>query len=861
MSEDNWQKAKSLFNQALDQPKENRVAFLQQQAQEDEDLYKTVFNMLEADDELDASTLFDGLTAKSEASLQSIYQVTEGTRIGQYEIIRKIDEGGMGAVYLAKRSDDSYEQNVAIKLLHADLQNEFSIQYFQSERQFLADLDHRNIARLLDGGTTNSGIPYLVMEYINGKPLLDYAGDNDLDIKQRLLLFLQLCDAVDYAHQNLIIHRDLKPSNVMVTDKKGVKLLDFGIAKFEQSSVQSKDSKEIPSPLTLESASPEQLQDENITLKSDIYSLGLILYKLLCGMSPFSQYMQNKESLIKAVLEVSPSMPSEMTDNIEAKKQLKGELDSIVMKAMEKSPELRYASVSSLAQDIKNHLTNHPVTAMHQSWWYSSKTFIKRNTLSVALASIFVLLMTSAAITMTTQAFLIATERDKATLEKNNALQVSEFLLELFENVDPNITDGEQITASELLSKGEQKIADRLEQQPRLKARLLQTIAQVYMQLGIRENAFKTIETAQQIRLVNFGEHDMDYIDGQNQFVTILDHFGETDEKALEIAMATLQQLREKGEQQTEHFAYALHNAALLQLIHGDLRQAIELAEEGLYEYRRLFGEIHRGVNASYSILSTAHYYLGQYKEAEKFARQALTVTEQLYGELDGQSINIMANLAESLKMLGEHEQAETYYIKGLTLSEKLFPANSINVIDALNYLGVFYRHTGQYVKAQSHLDEAASRAKATFDDNSWLKAYFICNSASMQLQNGSSDDALKNTKIALSIYQQIFDQPTAYELSCRLIHGESMTAVGKARTALAYLKENRKLQSENFPDSKRMILRYDSAIGEALSAVDRKDEAKVILSAVVQTLQAEFSSDTYNLQKAKLRLATANLN
>lgn len=859
MGDELWHKAKSLFYEALEQPIESRVAFVKQQAQNQEALFKTVLGMLVSESDDRKSDLFDAISSQTSQALQDIYDIPQGTHIGNFSIIRKLGEGGMGAVYLASRADDSYEQEVAIKLLHADMQNDFALSYFQSERQILADLDHRNIARLLDGGTTEYGVPYLVMEYIVGKPLMEYIEESELGLNQRLGLFLQICDAVGFAHQNLIIHRDLKPANILVTDKGGIKLLDFGIAKIEQDSLAyDNEAAKGVTPHTPESASPEQILNEKITTRSDIYALGVMLYRMLSGHSPYHAYLQDQEKLRKAVLQVTPVAPSQIAKNTMMGKKMQPELDAIVGFAMQKDPQNRYESVADIALDIRHFMRKKPVSALPNSWWYSCRCFIRRNTLTFSVISLFSVLTIASAITMSIQAHLIAQERDKAQWQKKNAQQVSEFLFDLFENVDPSVTDGETLTASELLEKGEQRLVERLQDQPRLKANLLQTIALVFTELGIRDNAINTMQRAQAIRAQAFGKEDLDYLDGQNQILTIIDDFGEADESIFELAKRTLEQVKRLDSGDSETLAYAYHNASLMNVLHGDLHEAVTLGNQSLDMFSRVFGREHEGVVASLSVISTSHYYLGNYEPAETTARQAVELSIELHGELHSQSIAIMGNLAETLKMQGKNDEAEAFYKKSLQLSQMVFPENSIYIIDALNYLGMFYRHIGDYPNAQLYLEQAAEKARGAYDDDSWLKAYFISNAGSMQAQNGEFTKALNTVEQAIAIYQNVFEQPTAYELSSRLLYGEVLLGLGQVQKAYNYLLANKELQQQYFPDNRRMLLRFDSALGEALCRLNKHEEGIAILIDVLNAFTSSFPSDRFNIEKTQKRIETA---
>jgi non-specific serine/threonine protein kinase/serine/threonine-protein kinase len=428
MTPERYQQIKALFHAALEHEPGAQAAFLDQACAGDPALRAEVEALLAVEP---APSFIEGAIQDAVARIAADPpEPVQGQRIGPYQVIRQIARGGMGAVYLALRADDQYRKQVAIKLIRRGLDTEDIIRRFRNERQILAGLDHPNVARLLDGGATDDGRPYLVMEYIEGQPIDDYADHHTLSTEDRLRLFRQVCAAVQYAHQHLVIHRDIKPSNILVTEDGTPKLLDFGIAKLltPEMAAQTLDATAPALRLmTPEYASPEQVRGETITTASDVYSLGVVLYELLTGHRPYRLTGRTPHEVLQAVCEQEPERPSTAITRVEEvatdgetkritpevvsemradtperlRRRLSGDLDTIVLKAMHKEPQRRYASVEQFSEDIRRHLEGLPVIARKDTLGYRAGKFVRRHKVgALATALIVVTLMGGIAATL-----------------------------------------------------------------------------------------------------------------------------------------------------------------------------------------------------------------------------------------------------------------------------------------------------------------------------------------------------------------------------------------------------------------------------------------------------------------------------
>jgi non-specific serine/threonine protein kinase/serine/threonine-protein kinase len=381
---DRWSRIKALFAASTDLPAADRAAFLEREAGGDAALIAEVQSLLGWHDPA-AGFLEKFPSELRVAALNGEDGSNAGDRIGAYRLVEMIGSGGMGDVYKAVRDDDVYRAEVAIKLMRADVRNPLAEQRFKSERQILAALDHRNIARLLDGGTTARGLPYVVMELVAGVPIDQFCDSKAFDAQARVQLFLQVCAAVSFAHQHLVVHRDLKPNNILVTADGSVKLLDFGVAKLlESDPLTGEASDETRTQLramTLEYASPEQVSGGKVTTASDVYSLGVVLYRLLTGQSPYRVRGNDAARIAEILGDTTPTRPSAVTRD---RRVIDADLDHILLMALRKEPAKRYSSVEQLANDLRNHLTGLPVAARRLTFGYRAGKFVKRNKATLA---------------------------------------------------------------------------------------------------------------------------------------------------------------------------------------------------------------------------------------------------------------------------------------------------------------------------------------------------------------------------------------------------------------------------------------------------------------------------------------------
>ena len=393
ISPERWQKVKHLFHSAVGLEGEQRNAFLAENCRDDEQLLDLVERMIAADEVSSSFLESPPVDSFLSAIEQNTPDTLTGKRVGHYRIVEELGRGGMGSVYLARREDE-FEKVVALKIIKRGMDTDDMLRRFRNERQILAHLDHPNIARLLDGGTTDDGLPYFVMEYVDGICIDDYCDKHQLTINDRLNLFRQVCTAVNYAHQRLAIHRDIKPSNILVTVDGTPKLLDFGIAKLLTPNATGSETLTGMQLMTPEYASPEQARgDSTITTASDIYSLGVVMFELLTGESPYKFQDRRANEVARVICETNPERPSRINNPTTTpsinNRQLRGDLDNILLMALRKDPARRYSSVEQFSEDIRRHLEGLPVIARADTLRYRTSKFITRHRAASIAALLF----------------------------------------------------------------------------------------------------------------------------------------------------------------------------------------------------------------------------------------------------------------------------------------------------------------------------------------------------------------------------------------------------------------------------------------------------------------------------------------
>ncbi len=642
MNAERWTEIKRLFDATMERPHEKRMAFIRHACADDEQLFQELTSLLRAHEkDGPADALLGDLQSSIHERLSP--ERVEGRRVGPYKIVDMLGQGGMGQVFLARRADGQFEQQVALKLLGFALPSEEVTGRFLAERQILASLTHPNISRLLDGGITEHGEPYFVMEVVEGEPIDTYCDHQNCSLRERLGLFLDVCEAVQYAHQKLVVHRDLKPSNILVSDDGRVKLVDFGIAKLLKSSegaaAEAPRTASRARPMTPSYASPEQVRGDTISTASDVYQLGLLLYRLLTGTLPFQLDEKSPDEIAQIICEEIPTAPSTLLSQssgddlsvppvVGLQAELDSELDAIVMKALRKEPDQRYRSAEQLAEDIRRFIDGRAVSAYPDSFAYRSRKFVHRNRWGIGVSAVITLILVVSIAALSVQNQRIAEERDRVQMEAVKAEHVKEFLIDLFGHTDPALAAQGGVTVDEVLARGAERVERDLADHPEIRAEMTRAVAGVHTRLKQYDQARPLLEEV-------VGIYKDGYLRDEEQLASALRDLGRVAlaQGDLQTAETTLREAHEirlvrHGEGSIQ-VAAVEHELGQVMYQAGALEEAKALYERAAPVYREVIGRGHTQAADVFRAKGRVLHETGDLQGAENRFREALSILEK----------------------------------------------------------------------------------------------------------------------------------------------------------------------------------------------------------------------------------------
>ena len=808
----------ALFNEASVLPKDEQAAFVIAATPNDPELREEVLGMLAVDNGRRTSPLTHALGAAFDVATRDRRQALLGKIVGNYRLSQVLGHGGTGTVYLGERADRQYSAQVAVKIVDGATVHPNLGMRLRAERQILASLNHQNIAKLLDAGEIEDGRPYLVMEYVHGKPVDQYADEAELDIRERLELFLHICSAVQYAHQNLIVHRDLKPANILVTPEGTPKLLDFGIAKLldasDQAAAMLAMTRMNDRLLTPEYASPEQILGRVVTTASDVYALGVVLYELLTGLRPYvvpasaSQLELERSICVADPLRPSAAVRRAMDSNqVETRslisslgtarrlppdrllKRLIGDLDAIVLRAMRKEPDLRYSSVEQFAADVRRYLNREPVQARQGNWMYYSARFARRNAVGVTATAAFVLFLISFAVVMSVQRQRIVEERDRATQEGERAERVSNFMLRVFTAADPFENAGKQMTASELLDQAASTIQGELGEQPEVRARLLEAIGRAYRRQGQPDRAVTFLEESLSVRRrANLAE---DSQTGQvfSELAVALRNAGrfEDSDQAFREAIRIAQ--TQSGTEVSATRASLLADLGRLELFRSNLDKAQEYFTQALAMMREERGLRDPEVAGILLDMASVRSWRDDLDGAERAAREAVSIyQESIPLKLHPDRVMANSRLAEVLFLKGKTSEAGELYQSVLDGQRVLYGPKSSQVADTLDSLGQVRSAQNNLVEAEKLTREAIEVNMEARGPDYYMTGYLRTSLAQILTRQGRYRDAEPELRQALDLYSRSLPPDHQYVATAEYVLGEVLLATHRLSDAEAML-------------------------------------------------------------------------
>ena len=719
---DRWIHVKEIFSAAVATPPHKRRRLLIDNCNGDKALLREVEELLEAYDSA-GEFLEEEIASVRDLPMPGIPEDPQpgddfsGQKLGSYRLERPIGEGGMGTVYLARRDDDLFEKRVAVKIIRR-YHDDRRLDRFRKEREILARLTHPNIAQLLDGGVTPDGLPYLVMEHVDGVPIDQHCLERDLDLRSRLHLFGKVFKAVQYAHQSLVVHRDLKPSNILVTREGEPKLLDFGIAKLlEDDGTSATVGTTLTAArwMTPEYASPEQVRGDPITTASDVYSLGVILYRLLTGQSPYEVHSRPIYEVERIICEEEPSRPSTVvtdrpiggngesgrkkgTRTVRLRRGLKGDLDNIILMALRKEAHRRYPSVEQFGEDVDRYLNGLPVKAQRDTIGYRSRKFIQRHQFGVAMVLLFVLFAAGAF------AFIVE-QSNEARRQRDTANELLEYAVSLFESADPEFSESRTMSAEDLVNAGMEKARQQLGDQPEQYARVLELLGKLYQKLGIYSAAEQAHKEALELVAEQGG---LRLADGYLALARSMHSQGRFDQAEGLLLDALDLRLEEVGPEAPD-LAEVLHELAVVAVEKEQLERADSLIDRAIQIQSSKFGYASAEVARSLRVKATALLNKGQYDYAAELYKETLAIQEETIG-LDHLQVSLTLNsLGVVYDELGDYDQAQDLIERALAIKRARLGQNHPSNAATLFNLSVVMQHKEEYQTALVYLEEALS--------------------------------------------------------------------------------------------------------------------------------------------------------
>ena len=901
MNPELWQQVKQILSEIRELPPEARAAHLDETCDGDPELRREIETLLAAHQ--DALAFLDRppitLLGQREAA------VDETSQVGVYRILRRLGSGGMGIVYLATKVGDESEREMALKVLQLGSVDREAEQRFLQEMKILAKLNHPNIARLQEGGRTDDGRLYYLMEYVEGQAIDDYCRDHELALEERLRLFQRVAAAVQYAHTKLVIHRDIKPSNVLVTAAGEPKLLDFGVAKpldgaGMDATVVTGASQRLFTP---DYASPEQISGDDIHIASDVYSLGILLYELLAGDRPYRLKALAQQEIRRRVCDETPPPPSAAlgrtrdagagpeppdTDPTTAsfRKRLQGDLDTIVLMALRKEPGQRYSTVQELADDIDRHLAGRPIEARAPSIGYRARKFLKRNRLGLGIAGLFLALVLVATLALVKQYRETVRERDRAQ-------QVTDFMVEVFDAADPDTGGADGPTAQQLLQAAQERVLSEFEDNPRLKADLLVPIVYSYGGLGLHREASDLGKQLVDLLSEVYGPSHPRTAEAMTRTAISEVYAGDFDE-AVEHLEAALATWLARGSEETLELASTLDYLGIAQRRGGQLKAAEVTQRRALAIRRRLLGPSDPEVSASLNNLATVLQVQGRYEEAIPLANEALEIDRATVGDSHPSYFAALIGVGILDRKSGNLEAAERHFSEALELGDRLYPEGHPHLATALNNYALLKAQQFDVVGAEALYRRSLAMDRKILGPGNPSTAIAITNLAILLQTQGRLQEARGLYETAIADLEEAHGSDNPYVLEAQAKYGDFLWNIGEREEGvklmeraiegkrkhydpdspviatglhnLAFLRQMQgrlveaeslcrealQIDKQSYQEGHRQIVRDQHRLASILEGLDRHDECAEISRAALDGLRRHLPADHWRIADAR---------
>jgi serine/threonine-protein kinase len=814
----------AVFDALLDVPPDEQMAFAERAAGEDPEVHAEVLRLLHAHRR-------EGFLESPLPIAGALLDAVAPERVGPWRIVRLLGRGGMGAVYLGERADGLFEQRAAIKLIQRGAPG--MLRRFLDERRMLARLEHPGIARLLEGGVTPDGMPYFAMELVEGIPLTRYCDEHSLSVARRLDLVAQVCDAVSYAHQHLIIHRDLKPSNILVTADGAPKLLDFGIAKLlSPGTGAERTDTQLPA-MTPEFAAPEQVRGEAVSTATDVYAFGVLLYYLVADRYPYDVRGKTFAELTRTICEEEPPKPSARAPEGRTR-ELRGDLDLIVLTALRKDPARRYQTPAELAADLRRYRQGRPIRARADSAGYRLAKFAGRNRGAlIAAAAIPVLLAGGLARELRL--------RHRAELEAQKAKEVGDWVVSVFDVADPMRTvrrDSGEITARALLDQGRQRVDSSLAGQPEIQAELRGVFGRAYTSLGLYQQAIALIEQSLEQHMALYGPHSLKVADDRERLGEALMQLDRYDQ-AEPYLRAALEERRSQLGERSDATAEALDLLATSYQRRSRYADAEPLFREALAIRRGLFGDTALVVAASLNDLGVLLFLKSAYADAEAAYREALALELRSLGERHARTAETQQNLAQALRSQGQMAEAESLYRQALATKRLVLGNANPSVTISLNNLAELLMNTGRLEEAETLIREALVLDRRMFGNSHSYVAQGLGNLATVLKLKGEFGEAEQVYRQALAIDRERFgDAHRTIAVDLNNL-GNVRRLLGDNRGAEAYLREAVDQAQRTLGDDHLNTIVCRINLARTLEAERKAPEAEAILRPTLAKLDS----------------------